>query len=163
MVDVPMFDRVHKDWFNVCLCLWLVKIIVLPESGHDSLARRSFSILRILFVCCFSRCEIFQFHLVTFCFYGMSLRRSGVGFCRLVMILSSQQLCSDNAQNMMKPIAPQVVRNMSGAFILSVRLRRGDCVNLFFLLGQRYDFNVVHNIIDNRHRSRYDAHAGIEH
>ena len=93
----------------------------------------------------------------------MSLRRSGVGFSRLVMILSSQQLCSDNAQNMMKPIAPQVVRNMSGVSILSVRLLRGDCVDLFFLLGQRYDFNVVHNIVDNRHRSRYDAHAGIEH
>ena len=47
MVVVPMFDRVHKDWFDVCLCLWIVKTIVLPESGHDPLARRSFSILRI--------------------------------------------------------------------------------------------------------------------
>ena len=47
LVVVPMFDRVHKDWFDVCLCLWIVKTIVLPESGHDPLARRSFSILRI--------------------------------------------------------------------------------------------------------------------
>ena len=47
MVVVPMFDRVRKDWFDVCLCLWIVKTIVLPESGHDPLARRSFSILRI--------------------------------------------------------------------------------------------------------------------
>ena len=63
-----MFDRVHKDWFDVCLCLWIVKTIVLPESGHDPLARRSFSILRIFLVCCISRCEIFQCRLVTFCF-----------------------------------------------------------------------------------------------
>ena len=47
MVVVPIFDRVHKDWFDVCLCLWIVKTIVLPESGHDPLARRSFFILRI--------------------------------------------------------------------------------------------------------------------
>ena len=50
MVVVPIFDRVHKDWFDVCLCLWIVKTIVLPEPGHDPLARRSFSILRIFFM-----------------------------------------------------------------------------------------------------------------
>ena len=93
--------------------------------------------------------------------YGMSLRRSGVGLSRRALVLSSHQLASDSAQNMMKPTAPKVVRNMSGASIPSDRLRRGDCVN-FFLLGQRYDFNVVHNLVDDRHRSRYDAHAGIE-
>ena len=37
-----MFDRVHKDWFDVCLCLWIVKTIMPPESGHDPLGRRSF-------------------------------------------------------------------------------------------------------------------------
>ena len=42
MVVVPMFDRVHKDWFDVCLCLWIVKTIMPPESGHDPLGRRSF-------------------------------------------------------------------------------------------------------------------------
>ena len=47
LVVVPMFDRVHKDWFDVCLCLWIVKALGLPESEHDPLARRSFSILRI--------------------------------------------------------------------------------------------------------------------
>ena len=30
LVVVPMFDRVHKDWFDVCLCLWIVKTVVLP-------------------------------------------------------------------------------------------------------------------------------------
>ena len=48
MVVVPMFDRVHKDWFDVCLCLWIVKTIMPPESGHDPLGLRSFfPILRI--------------------------------------------------------------------------------------------------------------------
>ena len=142
---------------------WASRVCCASRSGYDTFGSTEFFHSPEFYVCCISRCEIFQYLLVTFCFYGMSLRRSGVGFSRLVMILSSQQLCSDNAQNMMKPIAPQVVRNMSGASILSVRLRRGDCVDLFFLLGQRYDFNVVHNLVDNRHRSRYDAHAGIEH
>ena len=93
VVVVPVFNRVRKDWFDVCLCLWIVKIVVL--TGLDiSMSSRD-----------------------VFCFYGMSLRRSGVGFSRLAMILSSHQLCSDSAQNMMKPTAPQVVRNMSGASI----------------------------------------------
>ena len=95
VVVVPVFNRVRKDWFDVCLCLWIVKIVVL--TGLDiSMSSRDI-----------------------FCFYGMSLRRSGVGFSRLAMILSSHQLCSDSAQNMMKPTAPQVVRNMSGASISS--------------------------------------------
>ena len=49
LVVVPMFDRVHKDWFDVCLCLWIVKTIMPPESGHDPLGLRSFffPILRI--------------------------------------------------------------------------------------------------------------------
>ena len=42
MVVVPMFDRVHKDWFNVCLCLWIVKTIVLPEPGHDPFGSTEF-------------------------------------------------------------------------------------------------------------------------
>ena len=50
-------------------------------------------------------------------FYGMSLMRSGVGLSRRALVLSSHQLASDSAQNMMKPTAPQVVRNMSGASI----------------------------------------------
>ena len=161
LVVVPMFDRVHKDWFDVCLCLWIVKIIVLPESGHDSLARRSFSILRIFLVCCISRCKIFQCHLVTFCFHGMSLRRSGAGFSRLSMILSSQQLCSDSAQKKMKLSAPKVVRSMSGVSIPSDRLRRGDRVN-FFLLGRLCGFGVVYNLVNTCHYSRENAHAGID-
>ena len=30
MVVVPLFDRVYKDWFDVYLCLWIVKTVVLP-------------------------------------------------------------------------------------------------------------------------------------
>ena len=30
MVVVPIFDRVHKDWFDVCLCLRIMKTVVLP-------------------------------------------------------------------------------------------------------------------------------------
>ena len=88
-----------------------------------------------------------------FCFYGMSLRRSGVGFSRLAMILSSQQLCSDSAQNKMKLTAPKVVRNISGASIPSDRLRRGDCVN-FFLLGRLCGFDVVYDLVNTCHYSR---------
>ena len=88
-----------------------------------------------------------------FCFYGMSLRRSGVGFSRLAMILSSQQLCSDSAQNKMKLTAPKGVRNISGTSIPSDRLRRGDCVS-FFLLGWRCDFDVVYDFANSRHCSR---------
>ena len=29
VVVVPVFNRVRKDWFDVCLCLWIVKIVVL--------------------------------------------------------------------------------------------------------------------------------------
>ena len=99
---------------------------------------------------------------MTFCFYGMSLRRSGVGFSRLAMILSSQQLCSDSAQNRMKLSAPKVVRNMSGVSIPSDRLRCGDRVN-FFLLGRLCGFDVVYNLVNTCHYSRKNAHAGIEH
>ena len=129
VVVVPVFNRVRKDWFDVCLCLWIVKIVVL--TGLDiSMSSRDI-----------------------FCFYGMSLRRSGVGFFRLAMILSSHQLCSDSAQNKMKPTAPKVVRNMSGASIPSDRLRRGDCIS-FFLLGWRCDFDVVYDLANSRHCSR---------
>ena len=153
IVVVPMFDRVYKDWFDVCLCLWIVKTTVLPESGHDPLVRRSFSYSPDFYVCCISSCEMFQCRLMTFRFYGMSLMRSGVGFSRLAMILSSHQLCSDSAQNKMKPTAPKVVRNMSGASIPSDRLRRGDCIS-FFLLGWRCDFDVVYDLANSRHCSR---------
>ena len=129
IVVVPVFNRVRKDWFDVCLCLWIVKIVVL--TGLDiSMSSRDI-----------------------FCFYGMSLRRSGVGFSRLAMILSSHQLCSDSAQNKMKPTAPKVVRNMSGASIPSDRLRRGDCIS-FFLLGWRCDFDVVYDLVNSCHCSR---------
>ena len=46
MVVVPMFDRVHKDWFDVCLCLWIVKTVVLPGLDMTLLARQSFFFLR---------------------------------------------------------------------------------------------------------------------
>ena len=46
MVVVPIFDRVHKDWFDVCLCLWIVKTVVLPGLDMTLLARHSFSFLR---------------------------------------------------------------------------------------------------------------------
>ena len=129
VVVVPVFNRVRKDWFDVCLCLWIVKTVVLPGLRY--------------------------FHVISwrFCFYGMSLRRSGVGFSRLAMILSSHQLCSDSAQNKMKPTAPKVVRNISGASIPSDRLRRGDCVSLF-LLGWRCDFDVVYDLVNTCHCSR---------
>ena len=153
MVVVPMFNRVHKDWFDVCLCLWIVKTIMPPESGHDPLGRRSFSYSPDFYVCCISSCEMFQCRPMTFRFYGMSLMRSGVGFSRLAMILSSHQLCSDSAQNKMKLTAPKVVRNMSGASIPSDRLRRGDCIS-FFLLGWRCDFDVVYDLANSRHCSR---------
>ena len=156
-----MFNRVHKDWFDVCLCLWIVKTIMPPESGHDPLGRRSFSYSPDFYVCCISSCEMFQCRPMTFRFYGMSLMRSGVGFSRLAMILSSHQLCSDSAQNKMKLTAPKVVRNMSGASIPSDRLRRGDCIS-FFLLGWRCDFDVVYDLANSRHCSRQAAQAGID-
>ena len=99
---------------------------------------------------------------MTFCFYGMSLRRSGVGFSRLAMIVSSHQLCSDNAQKKMKLSAPKMVRNMSGVSIPSDRLRRGDRVN-FFLLGRLCGLDVVYNLVNTCHYSRENAHAGIDH
>ena len=114
------------------------------------------------YVCCISRCGMFQCRLVTFRFYGMSLMRSGVGFSCLAMILSSQQLCSDSAQNRMKLSAPKVVRNMSGVSIPSDWLRRGDRVN-FFLLGRLCGFYVVYDLVNTCHYSRQNAHAGIEH
>ena len=97
-----------------------------------------------------------------FCFYGMSLRRSGVGFSRSAMILSSQHLCSDSVQKKMKLSAPKVVRSMSGVSIPSDRLRRGDRVN-FFLLGRLCGFGVVYNLVNTCHYSRENAHAGIDH
>ena len=111
--------------------------------------------------CYASKCEIFSMFSHDFV-YGMPLRRSGVGLSRRALVLSSQQLASDSAQNMMKPTAPKVVRNMSGASIPSDRLRRGDCVN-FFLLGWWCDFDVVCDLVNTRHCSCYDVHAGIEH
>ena len=99
---------------------------------------------------------------MTFCFYGMSLRRSGAGFSRLSMILSSHQLCSDSAQKKMKLSAPKVVRSMSGVSIPSDRLRRGDRVD-FFLLGRVCGFDVVYNLVNTCHYSRENAHAGIDH
>ena len=135
---MPVFNRVRKDWFDVCLCLWIVKIVVL--TGLDiSMSSRD-----------------------VFCFYGMSLRRSGVGFSRFAMILSSQHLCSDSVQKKMKLSAPKVVRSMSGVSIPSDRLRRGDRVN-FFLLGRLCGFDVVYNLVNTCHYSRENAHAGIDH
>ena len=99
---------------------------------------------------------------MTFCYYGMSLRRSGAGFFRLSMILSSQHLCSDSAQKKMKLSAPKVVRSMSGVSISSDRLRRGDRVSVF-LLGRLCGFGVVYNLVNPCHYSREDAHAGIDH
>ena len=46
MVVVPLFDRVYKDWFDVYLCLWIVKTVVLPGLDMTFSARQSFSILR---------------------------------------------------------------------------------------------------------------------
>ena len=46
VVVVPVFNRVRKDWFDVCLCLWIVKVVVLPGLDMTLFARRSFSILR---------------------------------------------------------------------------------------------------------------------
>ena len=112
-----------------------------------------FPILRIFMSAVSPAVRCFQCRLMTFCFYGMSLMRSGVGFSRLAMILSSHQLCSDSAQNKMKPTAPKVVRNMSGASISSDWLRRGDCIS-FFLLGWRCDFDVVYDLANSRHCSR---------
>jgi len=143
---VPVFDRVLSLLVNREDCC-------ASKSGYDTFCSTEFFHSPESYVCCISRCEMFPCHLVTFCFYGMSLRRSGVGFSRLAMILSSQQLCSDSAQHMMKPTAPKMVRNMSGASIPSDRLRRGDCVG-FFLLGWRCDFDVVYDLVNARHCSR---------
>ena len=41
MVVVPVFNRVRKDWFDVCLCLWIVKIVVLTGLDMTLLALRS--------------------------------------------------------------------------------------------------------------------------
>ena len=132
------------------------------RSGCDPFGSTDFFHSPNFHVCCISRREMFQCRLVTFCFYGMSLRRSGAGFSRLSMILSSHQLCSDSAQKKMKLSAPKVVRSMSGVSIPSDRLRRGDRVN-FFLLGRLCGFGVVYNLVNTCHYSRENAHAGIDH
>ena len=96
-------------------------------------------------------------------FYGIPLRRSGVGFSRRALALSSHQLASDIAQNMTKPTAPQVVRNMVAESILSDRLRHGDCFGFFLLVVLTGIFYVVYDIVDNRYCSHYDAQAAVEH
>ena len=42
LVVVPILDRVRKDWFDVCLCLWIVKAVVLPGWCVTLLALQSF-------------------------------------------------------------------------------------------------------------------------
>ena len=45
MVIVPVFNRVRKDWFDVCLCLWIVKIVVLPGLAISMSSRDVFLFL----------------------------------------------------------------------------------------------------------------------
>ena len=86
MVVVPMFDRVHKDWFDVCLCLWIVKTVVLPGSGYDPLARRSFSILRI-FMSAVSP-DVRYFNVISWRFVFMGCLWGGPGSDFLVLLWS---------------------------------------------------------------------------